>query len=199
MSGISERNINQDSAITALVIQAKEGNEAAFSQLYDVYFDKIFKFIYFRVNHKEIAEDLTEQVFTRSWTRIASVQAESFGGWLYSIAKNALIDHYRSKKQTVDLEEVENILESDDNLSESANTVIERQLFLLLLKKLTPEQQIVIKLKFIEDLENSEIAELISKSEGSIRVIQHRAITKLQELIKEHKSNSRPTNQVDQN
>lgn len=186
MSGNSERNIKQDANNITLVMQAKEGSEAAFSQLYDAYFEKIYKYIYFRVNHKEIAEDLAEEVFTKSWIRIATVKPESFGGWLYSIAKNLIIDYYRQKKQVVDLEGVENILESDENLAEDANTVIERKLFLKLLKELTPEQQIIIKLKFLEDLDNSEISELISKSEGAIRVIQHRAILRLQELIKEH-------------
>ncbi len=185
MSGLSQRN-TQDQELTAKVLAAKQGSEQAFSQLYDAFFEKIYKFIYFRVNHKEIAEDLTEEVFIKSWTRIATVQAESFGGWLYSIAKNIIIDYYRQKKeQVVDLEGIENFLESDENLSEDANTVIERKMFLRLLKQLTPEQQIIIKLKFIEDLDNAEISELISKSEGAIRVIQHRAILRLQELIKE--------------
>ncbi len=173
----------------SLILQAKQGDEQAFGQLYELYFERIFKFIYFRVNHKETAEDLSEEVFIKAWEKIADVKEVSFGGWLYQIAKNKVIDYYRQKKQVVDLEDVQNFLESDERLSESTNTVIERRLFMVLLKELTPEQQIIIKLKFIEDMDNSEIAELISKSEGSIRVIQHRAIQKLQELFK---SQSKP-------
>jgi RNA polymerase sigma-70 factor (ECF subfamily) len=166
-----------------LILEAKNGSEYAFGQLYELYFDKLFKFIYYRVSHKEVAEDLTEDVFIKAWTSIKTVKEDSFSGWLYQIAKNKVIDYYRQKKTVVDIEDIENILESDVNLSEATNTVLDQKLFRTVLKQLTPEQQIIIKLKFIEDMDNLEIAELISKSEGSIRVVQHRAILKLQELI----------------
>ncbi len=106
---------------------------------------------------------------------------------MYQIAKNLIIDHYRQKRELVNLEDVSNILESEENLNEDANTIIERRIFLELLKKLTPEQQIVVKLKFMEEMDNDEISELISRTEGSIRVTQHRAIQKLQELFLEYK------------
>ncbi len=174
-----------DSTLNTLVSKAKQGDEQAFGDLYGFYFEKIYKFVFFRVSQKEIAEDIAEEVFVKAWLKIKQVKEESFGGWLYQIAKNKVIDHYRSQKETVDLSEVENILESNQNIVDEANLAVEQVMFMELLKKLTPEQQIIIKLKFIEDMENSEIAELISKSEGSIRVIQHRAIQKLQELINE--------------
>lgn len=168
----------------SVILLAKQGNEQAFGQLYELYFEKIYKFIYFRVSHKEIAEDLAEDVFIKAWTSIATVKEDSFNGWLYQIAKNKVIDYYRQKKVTVDIEEIQNVLESDQDINDDANTVIERKVFMEALKQLTPEQQIIIKLKYIEDMDNAEIAELINKSEGSIRVVQHRAIAKLQELIK---------------
>ncbi len=169
---------------TALILEAKNGSEQAFGQLYELYFDKIFKFIFFRVSHKEAAEDLTEEVFIKAWTSIKTVKEDSFNGWLYQIAKNKVIDYYRQKKTTVDIEEISHILESEEDLNEEVNTLLDRKMFMAALKQLTPEQQIIIKLKFIEDMDNDEISDLISKSEGSIRVIQHRAIIKLQFLIK---------------
>ncbi len=175
----------QDPELKALIDAAKSKDERAFGRIYEFYFEKIYKFIYFRVNHKEIAEDLAEDVFVKAWSRIHHVNADSFGGWLYSIAKNTVIDYYRKKRIVVDLEDIENVMESEQNVMEDANTVMEKKVFLGLLKNLTPEQQIIIKLKFMEDLDNAEIAELISKSEGSIRVIQHRAIQKLQQLLDE--------------
>jgi RNA polymerase sigma-70 factor, ECF subfamily len=176
----------QNSPEFDLVIAAKSGDERAFGQLYDFYFEKIFRFIYYRVSHKETAEDLTEDVFVKAFLRVSTVKPESFTGWLYSIAKNIVIDHYRQKKVVLDLTELESILESDQNVSEEINTVMEQKLFMQMLRKLTPEQQIIIKLKFIEGLENDEISELIAKSEGSIRVAQHRAIQRLQELLNNH-------------
>lgn len=176
----------QNSPEFDLVVAAKSGDERAFGQLYDFYFEKIFRFVYYRVSHKETAEDLTEDVFVKAWLRVSTVKPESFTGWLYSIAKNIVIDHYRQKKVILDLTELEGILESDQNVSEETNTVMEQKLFMQMLRKLTPEQQIIIKLKFIEGLENDEISELIAKSEGSIRVAQHRAIQRLQELLNNH-------------
>ncbi|GAC1413369.1 MAG: RNA polymerase sigma factor [Candidatus Doudnabacteria bacterium] len=168
----------------ALILLAKQGNEQAFGQLYELYVDKLYKFIFYRVSHKEVAEDLNEEVFIKAWISIKTVKADSFSGWLYQIAKNKVIDYYRQKKITVDLEDIQNVLESDQDLSDETNTVIDRKLFMKVLKELSPEQQIIIKLKFIEDMDNAEISDLISKSEGSIRVVQHRAILKLQDLIK---------------
>jgi RNA polymerase sigma-70 factor (ECF subfamily) len=180
-----------DTLLLPIVLRAKQGDEDAFGELYSAYFEKIFRFVFFRVSHKEVAEDITEDVFIKAWQKISTVKAESFGGWLYQIARNKIIDHYRQEKTTVDLVEVENLLEAPDDLADDANQVLNQELFIQLLRQLTPEQQVIVKLKFLEDLDNSEIAELIAKSEGSIRVIQHRAIQKLQQLLDEHTGNSK--------
>ncbi|MBU6447594.1 RNA polymerase sigma factor [Patescibacteria group bacterium] len=180
-----------------LISQAKQGNEQAFAQLYELFFDKIFKFIFFRINDKEAAEDLTEEVFIKAWTKISDVNEESFGGWLYQIAKNKVIDHYRQRKATVNIEDIANILETDYDLPQQTDALFDSKLLIELIRELPPDQQIIIKLKFIEDLDNSEISELISKSEGSIRVTQHRAITRLQELYKKKRGQNNtnpPTN-----
>ncbi len=182
----SQNHDKQNKETAVFVRAAKHGNEEAFRHLYDQYFDKIYSFIFFRIHHKEVAEDLTEDVFIKSWTRIASVEPESFGGWLYSIARNTLIDHYRKHRETVDLTEIQDIIESPQNVVEEADLQLNQKILLDLIRKLTPEQQIVMKLKFLEGLENQEISEMISKSEGSIRVVQHRAIQRLHELMSEH-------------
>ena len=180
-----------DTLFLPVVLRAKQGDEDAFGDLYSAYFEKIFRFVFFRVSHKEVAEDITEDVFIKAWQKISTVRAEAFGGWLYQIARNRIIDHYRKDRSTVDLVEVENILEAPDDLADSANQAMNQELFIQLLRKLSPEQQVVVKLKFLEDLDNSEISDLIAKSEGSIRVIQHRAVQKLQQLLDEHASNSK--------
>jgi RNA polymerase sigma-70 factor (ECF subfamily) len=167
--------------------KARKGDQGAFGEIYNQFFKKIFRFIFFRVNHKEAAEDLTEEVFLKAYVKIASVRDElAFEGWLYQIARNAVIDYYREKKIVVALEDVENILEYESNFIDVLNLGQDQKLLMKLLMKLPPEQQIVLKLKFLEDLENEVIAEMLHKSEGAIRVIQHRAITKLQQLFKNH-------------
>lgn len=175
--------------ILETVIQAKKGSQQAFGKLYELYFERIYRFVYFRVNHKETAEDLAEDVFIKAWRRISDVNERSFGGWLYSICKNTIIDYYRQKKVTVDLSEIEGTFESEQNVFEEVNTVLNQKNLAAILKELPSEQQTIIRLKFIEDLSNSEISGITGKSEGAIRVIQHRALQKLQDL--HHKRHQR--------
>ncbi len=173
--------------IKKLLSKAKSGENAAFGELYELCFDKIYRFIYFRVGHKEIAEDLTEEIFIKAFENLHTLnQSGSFEAWLYQIARNKVIDYYRRKQMLTNLEDVEHSLEYETNLIDVVNLKIEQRIFVKLLKELPSEQQIVIKLKFLEDLSNREIAELLHKTEGAIRVIQHRAITKLKELTQSH-------------
>lgn len=182
----SSYNLSQSSQdLEGILNKAKAGNQAAFSELYNLYFKKIYRFIFFRVSHKETAEDLAEEVFLKAFSKIGSINdASSFEGWLYQIARNLVIDYYRQKKMTVSIDEVENTLEYETNVIDVLDLQQQQKVLLKLMKELTAEQQVVLKLKFFEDLENHEIAEMLNKNEGAIRVIQHRAIAKLQELIK---------------
>jgi RNA polymerase sigma-70 factor (ECF subfamily) len=182
--------INAD-VLADLLAKAKGGSEAAFGEIYTLYFKKIYRFIFFRVGNKETAEDLSEEVFLKAYGKISSVsENKAFEGWLYQIARNLVIDYYRQKKVTASLDEIENTLEYETNVIDVVNLEQQQKIMLKLIKELAAEQQVVIKLKFFEDLDNAEIAELLHKSEGAIRVIQHRAITKLQELIKESGQNN---------
>ncbi len=168
------------------VKKAKLGDQAAFGQIYDLLFERIYKFIYYRVSHKETAEDLAEDVFLKAFTKISELNnIDQTEGWLFQIARNAVIDYYRQKKLTVNLEDVENTLEYDTNIVDLLNLQYQQAILLKLLKELGAEQQAVIKMKFLEDLKNSEIAEILNTSEGNIRIIQHRALTKLLKLRKE--------------
>jgi RNA polymerase sigma-70 factor, ECF subfamily len=191
VSNISTGNLGHADSQALLFARAKQGEQAAFGEIYNLFFKKIYRFIYYRVGHKEIAEDLAEEVFLKAFGKISSVnESGALEGWLYQIARNLVIDHYRQKKLTVPLEDIENTLEYETNVIDIVNLEQQQKVFLKLLKELAPEQQVVIKLKFLEDLENSEIAELLHKNEGAIRVIQHRAIIKLQELIKKDTENN---------
>jgi RNA polymerase sigma-70 factor (ECF subfamily) len=186
---ISSGNIGENSdALAPILAKARAGSQAAFGEIYNLYFKKIYQFIYYRVGHKEAAEDLAEEVFLKAFSKIGSVlDGNSFVGWLYQIARNIVIDYYRQKKNVVALEDVENTLEYETNVIDIVNLESQQKILLKLLKELGAEQQIVLKLKFFEDLTNSEIAEMLHKNEGAVRVIQHRAIAKLQELLKKLK------------
>ena len=175
--------------LETLLEGAKSGKDAAFAKLYELYFDKIYRFAFFRVSHKEVAEDITEEVFIRAFTSLSSLdKASSFESWLYQIARNRIIDYYRAKKLLLPIDDLENTLEYETNIIDSVNLQFDQKIFLKVLRELPEDQQTMIRLKFYEDLSNTEIADLTGKTEGSIRVIQHRALTKLKELIDAYNS-----------
>ncbi len=178
---------SQNEELLKLIRKAVSGDGAAFGQIYNIYAEKVYRFIFYRVNHRETAEDLVAEVFVRVLDKLPAIKrSEAFAGWLFQIARNLVIDYYRSRRPQIDLLELENILEYEDNLVDRANLGFDQQVFLTALKKLSPDQQVVIKLKFIDELENHEIAKVLDKSEGAIRVIQHRAIAELKKLLNKH-------------
>lgn len=174
-----------DSEFKEIVHAAQKGSQDALSTLYSLSYDKIFRFIFYRVNHKELAEDITEEVFIKAFRNLKTItKRESFDAWLYQIARNSVIDYYRSKKQTVGLEEIETTFAYEDAVIDTVALEASSKVLLQALTQLPKEQQIVLKLKFFEELSNQEIAELLHKKEGAIRVIQFRALAKLKQLLK---------------
>ena len=164
--------------------KAQNGDSEAFGFIYDHFADKIYRFIYFRVGHKEVAEDILSDTFVKSWEKINQINTpHALSGWLYQIAKNNIIDYYRIKKELVPLEEVENILEDAVSPVDLTNASIQQKKILQVMDQLSSEQQEVIKYKFFEDLTNEEIAYVMGKTVGAVRVLQHRAIIKLKELL----------------
>lgn len=174
--------------LEALVKRACKGDEIAFGRIYDLYFDKVYRFVYFRVNHREAAQDLVSEVFIKAWDKMSRIQeVAAFNAWIFQIARNLVIDYYRSRKPNIDLALLENVLEYEDNMVDRANLSFQQKAFLDRLKHLTNEQQLVIKMKFLEELDNADIARILGKTEGAIRVIQHRAIAELKKLINDNK------------
>jgi RNA polymerase sigma-70 factor (ECF subfamily) len=170
--------------------KAKRMDREAFGRLYDHFSEKLYKFIFFRVGHKELAEDIMADTFVKAWTKIDQLDnAKAFTGWLYQIAKNNIIDYYRVKKVTVDLEEVVDVLEDAASPIDDANLIIEQKIVLELIEYLPDDQQQIIRYKFFEELDNIEIAHIMGKSEVSVRVMQHRAINKLKALLERRKKN----------
>ncbi|MDP3740739.1 MAG: RNA polymerase sigma factor, partial [bacterium] len=175
--------------LDSLVRKAVNRDERAFSEIYDLYFEKIYRFVYFRVNHRQVAEDLVADTFVRAWDRLEDIdEIGSFNAWLFQIARNLVIDYYRAKKPDIDLDSLENILTYDDNIIDRTDLSLKQEIFLDTISKLTSDQQVVIKLKFLDELENHEIAKILNKNEGAIRVIQHRAINELKKLLNNNES-----------
>ncbi len=164
-----------------LVQKAQRGSKEAFGKLYELYVEKIYRYIFFRVNQdKHTAEDITEVVFIRAWEKLHMFRKGSFQAWLYTIARNAVIDHYRSDKPTAMLHE--NIAEETDH-EEKVFLSIEVEKVMKSMQKLTEEQQEIITLKFINDMSNKEIAKILKKKEDAIRALQYRALQALREEL----------------
>lgn len=168
-------------------IETKKDPEA-FGQLYDLYIEKIYRFVYFKVGNKEEAEDLVSEIFLKVWNYLLSEDRKeiaSFSGLVYKIARNCLIDFYRSrstKTANLTLEMVENLtIESKDFKKIELGQEVED--LLVYLRKLKQDYQEVLVLRYIEELDISEIAEILGMSRVGVRVTLHRAIKKLKEMV----------------
>ncbi len=180
---INETNLNLE--VESLVDRAVRGDTEAFGRIYDIYADRIYRHIYYRTGNNEDARDLTQDVFTKAWRVLPKYKktATPFLGWLFTISHNRIIDYYRTKKDHAYLDaEIE--MESEESSPESsAETEYTRQRIRRAILQLPEDQQNVIILNFIEGLEYGEVAAILDKSEGNIRVIVHRALKKMREIL----------------
>jgi RNA polymerase sigma-70 factor, ECF subfamily len=158
----------------------------AFGELYDRFVERVYRYLYFRTGSHPEAEDLTEQVFLKAWEAIGRYrwQGRPFLAWLYRLAHNAHIDHVRSHKPTTSLTNDQRPI---DVPSQSASIELGRTLdadvIAGALAHLTVEQQQVIVMKFIEGLDNEQIAQTMDKREGAIRALQMRALISLRRVL----------------
>lgn len=169
-----------------LIKNAIDGEAEAFGRLYDIYQPRIYRFIYLRVSHREEAEDITHRVFISAWENIAEFEIKdesSFSGWLYSIARNKVIDHYRTRKITIDIENIKEPAAIRDTGEEIANFNLEIEKVKKAIGQLKDIEQDVIIMRFVEDLTPKEVAKILNKNEGAIRLIQHRAIKNLRKML----------------
>jgi RNA polymerase sigma-70 factor (ECF subfamily) len=182
----SNRNVD-DPEQQALLEKASHADTAALGELYDQYSEKIYAYIYHRVGQAELAEDLTGQVFMRMLEAIRNGQAwkTSFSGWLYRIAHNLVIDHYRRRGRAtfVDIDEVPPISTTDGEPSRSVQASMDRENLRAALSQLTEEQAQVITLRFLEDLSIAEAATIMEKNEGAIKALQYRAVLALRRIM----------------
>ncbi|PIR44265.1 hypothetical protein COV23_00820 [Candidatus Wolfebacteria bacterium CG10_big_fil_rev_8_21_14_0_10_31_9] len=170
----------------SIIKSAIDGEASAFGSLYDKYHSKIYRFIYLKVSHREEAEDLAHQVFLNAWQNISKYKFQGlpFSSWLYQIARNQVIDHYRTKKVTVNLEIIEEIFISDYSVDKEVGSILELETARKAILKLNQEQQDIIIMRFVEDLSPKEISQTLGKPESTIRVLQHRAIQNLKKILK---------------
>ncbi|WKX71855.1 ECF subfamily RNA polymerase sigma factor, BldN family [Streptomyces sp. XD-27] len=170
-----------------LVERAQSGEAEAFGRLYDQYADTVYRYIYYRVGGRATAEDLTSETFLRALRRIGTFtwQGRDFGAWLVTIARNLVADHFKSSRfrlevttgEMLDANEVER--SPEDSVLESLSNAA----LLQAVRKLNPQQQECVTLRFLQGLSVAETARVMGKNEGAIKTLQYRAVRTLARLL----------------
>ena len=163
-----------------LIKECQNGNLDRFAEIYDAYVNKIYRFVYYRTNHKETAEDITSVVFMKSMNKISSYSFEkgTFSSWLYKIARNSVIDYYRSKKDVDDIDDFWNLGE-DNNLDRRVDANMKLDEIKEYLKKFSDEQREIIIMRIWDGLSYKEISEITGKNVGALKVTVSRILKKI--------------------
>lgn len=172
-----------------LVERAKKGDSGAFGELYEFYAPLVFRFLFAHTNDRQDAEDLTEEVFLRVWEALPGFRLRGvpFGGYLFRVARNALYDHYRrDRKQFAPVElGYERADDGQPDPAESVPVRIRHGEIQDCLQQLRDDYRTVVAMRFLVGLSVEETAAAMGRSEGAIRVLQHRALCALKQLLKE--------------
>lgn len=175
-----------------LVQRAIDHAPEAFGRLYDMHVDRVYRHIYYRVGNEQDAEDLTQQVFLKAWQAIPRYKktASPFIAWLMTISHNLIVDFYRTRRDKAYLE-AEILADGPaSNPEQAAETSLEQQRLRRAILKLGSDEQQVVILRFVEGFEFAEIASVLKKKEGNVRVILHRALVKLRTILEKDKRQS---------
>jgi len=158
----------------------------AYGQIYDIYVERIYRFIYFKVRTRLEAEDLTSEAFLKAWQYIKEgKQIKNLNAFIYTVARNLVVDHYRAQAKKYNYEEViADDFSSNINIAEKMEVKSDAEEVLRAIKTLKDEYSEVIILRFLDDLSISEIADIINKTSNNTRVLVHRALSALKKSLK---------------
>jgi len=168
-----------------LILKIQSGDSGSFAELYDRYFDKIYRFIYYKTSHRENAEDLTSQTFAKALEKINSFKindAGTFSAWLYRIARNNIIDYYRTNHDHQDIEQTFGLYQEND-MENKLNNQQELEKIQDKLDLLKPEQKEIIVMRVWNELSYKEISQIVGKSEASCKMTFSRAIRQLKTTL----------------
>ncbi len=172
---------------TVLLERVRTLDPHALSAIYDLYAVRIYSYIYHRVGETNLAEDLTAQVFLRMLEALRNDRAwtVSFSGWLYRIAHNLVIDHYRRSGhgRHIDLDAKADTPDDGQGPEGAAELQLSHDHLRLALTRLTEEQAQVVTLRFLEEKSIAEVAHIIGKSEGAVKALQYRAVAALRRIM----------------
>jgi len=168
-----------------LVQKAIEKDGAAFAELYDKHVVRVYRHIYYMVNDTRETEDLTAQTFLKAWEAVGRYKERGapFVAWLLRIAHNVTVSHLRAKRDHGELEDVFVDVKMDRNPEQALEQSTDEKNVREAVQKLREEQRQVIMLRFVEELDYREVAQVLGKSVPAVRVIQHRALGNLRKIM----------------
>ncbi len=179
----------QPGQVWSLVQRVQDGDSEAFGLIYDEYVDMVYRYVYFRIYDKHLAEDFASETFTRALRRIDSVtfQGRDVGAWLITIARNIIRDHVKSSrfKLEVTSADMRGADRATDGPEDAVLADLTHAVLLACVKQLSPEQQECIVLRFLQGLSVSETALAMERNEGAIKALQHRAVRRLGKILPE--------------
>jgi RNA polymerase sigma-70 factor, ECF subfamily len=182
-----ERRANSgNGGVRDLVQRAQRGDRAALEDLYLIHFDRIYSYLHMSVGSRHDAEDLTTQTFVKMLESIGRFRWQSvpFSAWLFRIAHNLAMDHFRSRRRWQPEEEIPEPSGAEEtSAEEQAIASIGQTGLMELIARLSPEQRQVLTLKFVFRFSNGEAAGILGKTEGAVKSLQHRALSSLQKHV----------------
>jgi RNA polymerase sigma-70 factor, ECF subfamily len=180
---------SDDTGAWTLVKAAQAGDMRAFSELFDRYYDVVFRYVLFRMGDRTLAEDITQETFLRALRRITSVtyQGRDIGAWFVTIARNLIFDHVKSSRYRLEstTSEIVELSPSTHGPEQQVLDLATNEELLRCVKKLNPDQQECIQLRFLQGLSVAETAKIMDRNEGAVKALQHRAVRRLAQLLPE--------------
>ncbi|MFA5714907.1 MAG: sigma-70 family RNA polymerase sigma factor [Candidatus Paceibacterota bacterium] len=166
-------------------MQSQQFKEQFFSQIYDEHVDKVYRFVLFKVSSEVIAQDITSETFTRLWKEISmDKEIRNPSGFLFSVARNMITDHYRLKDQNpVILDNPENILDNSQDIAGQAVQKDDMRIITAALGQMDNDYRLALSMYYIEQEPISEVAKALGKSQGATRVIIHRGMKQLRQIL----------------
>jgi RNA polymerase sigma-70 factor, ECF subfamily len=177
---------SENGRIRDLVERAQRGDRTALEELYLLHFDRIYSYLHMSVGSRHDAEDLTTQTFVKMLESIGRFRWKSvpFSAWLFRIAHNLAMDHFRAKRRWQPEEEPpEPVGAEEASAEDQAFAAMGNASLLELIARLSPEQRHVLTLKFVFRFSNGEAASILGKTEGAVKSLQHRALRSLQKHV----------------
>ncbi len=184
-----EIEFNEDEVLTL----ASQGDREAFGLLYERYIDRIFNYVYYRTGNLHDAEDLTARVFQRAMNHIKNYtdRGVPFSAWLYRIAHNLVANWHRdrSRRQEIPINDVPVLPSKGDHPERNLVRSQEEESLLKLIRRLPGERQNLLILKFVENMSNVEIGEIMGRSEGAVKSLYHRTLLSLRDQLGDQQIN----------